>query len=82
MISLSEQASSDWIDDFESSQVRRFKYNHETRVLTVQFVSTGSVYEYIDVPVEIYEQFKAAESKGSYFIRNIKRGPYRYQRIS
>jgi hypothetical protein len=37
----------------------------------------GAVYQYFDVPEEIYHRLLAAESKGNYFNRYI-RGHFRY----
>lgn len=64
---------------FVSSQLLGFGYDSEREILAVQFHS-GAIYHYFDVPPEIHSGLIAAESKGSYFIRNIKRGPYRYEK--
>jgi len=69
-----------WHDTPQSSQVSGFGYDPSTQVLTVSFVSTGTTYDYFGVPQNVFDEMVAAESTGSYFIRNIKRGPYRYQR--
>lgn len=69
-----------WHTDFDSSQITGYGYDAERNVLTIEFKSTGTTYDYFDVPTIIYEDLKAAESKGSYFIRNVKRGPFKYQK--
>jgi hypothetical protein len=63
-----------------SSQLTAYGYDAATSVLAIQFKSSGSVYHYFDVPQSVFDGLNAAESKGSYFIRNIKRAPYRYAR--
>jgi hypothetical protein len=60
----------------ESSVVRSVGFS---RVVEIEFES-GRVYQYIDVPEEIYQGMLAAESKGKYFNSHI-RGKYNYQEI-
>ena len=50
-----------------------------SRVLEIQFES-GKVYQYFDVPEDVYEDMLNAESKGKYFNSHI-RGKYNYQEI-
>jgi hypothetical protein len=50
-----------------------------SRVLEIQFES-GRIYQYYDVPQEIFDGMLNAESKGKYFNANI-RGKFRYQEI-
>lgn len=50
-----------------------------SRVLEIRFES-GRIYQYYDVPQEIYEGMLAAESKGRYFNAHI-RDKYPYQEI-
>jgi len=65
----------------QSSQLAAFGYDAQTKTLEIWFKSTGTTYHYFDVPPEVFDALKAAPSKGSYFIRNIKRAGFRYQRI-
>lgn len=46
-------------------------YDNDQALLEVTF-RNGGVYEYLDVPVEIYEQLMNASSHGIYFNQNIK----------
>ena len=69
-----------WKSDFESSQLAAYAYDAPTKTLAIRFVSTDSVYHYFDVPETIYFGLNLAESKGSFFIHNIKRSPFRYER--
>ena len=64
----------------ESSNIAAIGYDREAQRLLVQFTN-GSVYSYSDVPVEVFDNFKAAESKGRYLNDYIK-GVYNYERVS
>lgn len=60
-----------------STVIRYFSYDNARRTLRVTFV-TGRRYVYEGVPPEVFEAFKAAFSKGSFFNREIRdRYPYR-----
>ena len=64
----------------ESSNLAGIGYNRSARVLEIEFRS-GAVYRYREVPAEIYEGLLNAESKGGYFIRQI-RGRYEFRRMN
>ena len=63
-----------------STVIRSIEYNAANAVLTIVFV-TGSVYDYFDVPQEVYEQFKSFREKGVFYNEQIK-GKYRFARVS
>ncbi|AKJ64776.1 KTSC domain-containing protein [Kiritimatiella glycovorans] len=67
-----------WTESPESSNITRFGYDEASQVLFVEF-KNGSVYQYFDVPSTLFEQMKAAPSKGGFLAQNIK-GTYRYAR--
>ena len=67
-----------WITNFESSTISAFDYIKESKVLIVEF-KNGGRYKYFDVPATIFEQMKAAPSKGQFLAQNVK-GAYRYAR--
>jgi hypothetical protein len=46
-------------------------YDPVTRTLRIVYVS-GSVYDYKDVPEEVYREMKKAPSKGTYLNEEIK----------
>ena len=54
-----------------SSVVSSFHYNEKSHTLRVIFIS-GMVYDYINVPPEVYAAMKRARSKGTYLNRHIK----------
>jgi len=62
----------------KSTTMRSIGYEASTRVLAIEFQS-GEVYEYLDVPIEMYKTLSEAESKGKYFNREI-RDNYRHER--
>lgn len=68
-----------WIDTTESSNIARFRYDEANQVLTVEF-KNGGAYNYFDVPETVFEQMKAAPSKGRFLAQSIK-GVYRYARL-
>ena len=70
----------------QSSNIKSIGYDQISRLLVVEFLS-GSVYEYYNVPLEIYAQLKTPNrwggSYGKAFYALIKKGsrfPYRLLR--
>lgn len=62
----------------ESSNIANFGYDEKRQVLRVEF-RNGSVYEYFDIPSQVFQEMERAGSKGSYLAQNIK-GRFRYAR--
>jgi hypothetical protein len=62
-----------------SSNIRSIGYDQKTQTLEVEFLK-GGVYQYFDVPWGTWLGFVAADSKGKYFIAQI-RDSYRYSRV-
>lgn len=63
-----------------SSVVARIHYYVETATLRVVYVS-GTIYDYLNVPQEVYEEMKAASSKGT-FLNNRIKGVYDFRKVS
>lgn len=63
-----------------SSVVSGIQYYPSTSTLRIIFVS-GTIYDYINVPEQIYGEMKKAFSKGTYLNKKIK-GFYRYKKIT
>jgi hypothetical protein len=63
----------------ESSVLSAAAYDYETRVLRLTFKS-GRVYDYLDVPVQVYNQFMNSHSHGWTFNQVIRRR-YKHKRI-
>src|SRR5256714_14982043 len=55
----------------ESTTVRSVGYERRSRTMEIEFQS-GTVYQYVDVPARVYEEFWRAESKGKYFNCEIR----------
>lgn len=68
-----------WIATPESSNIAGFDYLKDQQVLIVEF-NHGGRYNYYDVPEMVFEDMKAAASKGQYLAKVIK-GSYRYARV-
>jgi lysyl-tRNA synthetase class 2 len=63
-----------------STVIRSIEYNAATAVLTIVFIA-GTIYEYYDVPAEVYEQLKSYREKGVFYNKQIK-NKYRFARTS
>ena len=62
-----------------SSNVKSVGYDPAESVLEVEF-NSGALYQYYDVPEEVYNDFMVAASKGK-FLWNHIRDVYEYDRI-
>jgi hypothetical protein len=58
-------------DSIDSSWISGINYDFNDRILTVDTTS-GNVYDYKNVPYDVYEDFLAAESAGRFFNQKIK----------
>ena len=54
-----------------STAIKRFKYDLKTKTLKIWFVN-GGAYNYFDVPESIVLNFAQAQSKGRFFVQNIR----------
>lgn len=63
-----------------STVVSNMAYDAVTSTLRIKFVS-GLVYDYKNVPVEIYQAMKSSGSKGIYLNRYVK-GNYTFKKIN
>lgn len=54
-----------------SSNIAKVRYSEIDLKLKIKFVNGGE-YDYTPVSLELYEQFMAAESKGKFFLSNIR----------
>jgi hypothetical protein len=62
-----------------SSNIAEVGYDENSRTLEVLFMS-GNLYQYFDVPSQIYAELMQAGSVGQYLNANIK-GNFRYARV-
>lgn len=56
----------------ESSFLDKVGYDPETRTLAIQMKNSSDIYTYSDVPAAVYEGLLEADSKGGYFVQQIK----------
>lgn len=54
-----------------SSGLASIGYSRALGTLEVEF-KHGAVYQYLDVPAEVFAAFEAAESKGAFFNKAVK----------
>jgi hypothetical protein len=65
------------ICEIESSNLVKTEYDSETNKLMATF-KNGIIYEYEDVPHQVYTRFRMTESQGKFFSSKIaKTHPYK-----
>ena len=55
----------------QSSDIKSVGFDKESRVLEVEFKS-GAVYQYVNVPENIYQEFISSDSLGRYLNTEIR----------
>lgn len=55
----------------QSSNLASVGYDAENEILEVEF-NHGGIYQYFDVPLDVYEELMEASSHGVYFSANIR----------
>lgn len=60
---------SSW-EEVTSSMISAFRYDENKQILEVQF-QNADTYRYLNVPAEVAEGLRQAESKGSYMQDNV-----------
>ena len=68
------------INEYDSTNLGKTKYNTETNDLIVEFAKGGS-YIYENVPISIFTKMRMAKSQGKYFSKNIARS-YKYKKLA
>jgi len=63
----------------ESSNIASIGYDQNATTLEIEF-HNGSVYQYFEVPLEVYQNFIQAESKALFFSERIK-GYFSYAKV-
>lgn len=61
-----------------SSNISSIGYDEENEILEIEF-KKGEIYQYFDVPYEVYDELMNAESHGKYLAANIK-NVYKYEK--
>jgi hypothetical protein len=62
-----------------SSNVESVGYDENNETLEIEF-KNGSIYQYFDVPKNIFDSLMLSGSVGAYLASNIK-GVYRFSRV-
>ena len=62
-----------------SSNLASIGYDAENEILEVEF-KHGGIYQYFDVPENVYDELMNADSHGVYFSANI-RNNYEFEKI-
>ena len=77
---ISEQISGHTISvDISSSNLKHASYNTSTKILTTTF-NNGSIYEYYELPWEIFTKLRMSDSQGKFFNAEISK-KYKYKKI-
>ena len=80
MAIISEQISGATITvEIKSSNLKFAVYNTNTKTLTTTF-NNGSIYEYYDLPWDIFTKLRMTESQGKFFNEHISR-KYKYKKV-
>ena len=66
--------------DVVSSNLASVGYDPSSMTLEIEFKKSG-VYQYFNVPEDIYEELMNADSHGEYFDAYIKKGGYSYKKV-
>ena len=67
----------------DSSLIKSAGYDRDTRVCEIEFVSKsgpGPVYRYHEMRQQDYDDFRAANSKGRFFLKKIK-GKFPFEKV-
>ena len=67
------------INEIQSSNIRKTEYDTNDKTLLVEF-NNGAKYEYLDVPHQLYTQFRMSDSQGKFFSTKISK-TFKYKKI-
>ncbi|SEW48630.1 KTSC domain-containing protein [Chryseobacterium wanjuense] len=62
-----------------SSVINHYLYFPETEILRIIYQS-GAVYDYLDVPQEIFDRFRSVQSKGR-FLNYVIKPKFKYRKV-
>jgi hypothetical protein len=63
-----------------SSNLKAVGYDPSTKTLEIEFLN-GGLYQYSNVPQNIYDGLMLASSHGQYFDSHIKKGGFPYHKL-
>jgi len=64
----------------ESTMILGIGYDPNNAILEIEFKSNNQVWQYSDFPEHLWYEFESSDSKGKYFLREIK-GNYLETRV-
>ncbi len=64
----------------KSSNLVSVGYDQQQQILEIEF-NTGSIYQYLNVPADLYNGLMSADSQGRYFDAQIRNAGYVYRQI-
>lgn len=67
------------INEIQSSNIKKSEYDTETKKMLVTF-NNGLIYEYDNIPHQLYTQFRMSESQGKFFSTKISK-VFKYKKI-
>ena len=67
------------ICEIESTNLTKTDYDTISKKLIVEF-KNGTLYEYEEVPHQLYTQFRMSQSQGSFFSKNIEKN-YKFKKL-
>lgn len=67
------------LNEIKSSNMVRSEYDTETKQMVVEFTN-GTRYQYLEVPHNVYTQFRMSESQGKFFTTNISK-KFKYNKL-
>jgi hypothetical protein len=77
---LSEKIEGKLIEvKIQSSNIKSSTYNTEDKTLLIEF-NNNSLYQYNEVPWEVFTKFRMSESQGKYFNSDISK-KYKYEKV-
>lgn len=62
-----------------STNIEAIGYDESSQTLQVEF-KNGATYQYFDVPEQVFDSLRDADSVGAYLAANIK-GTYRFSKV-
>ena len=54
-----------------STVIKKYEYDSENQMLTLEYVS-GLIYDYLNVPKIVFDEFRGAFAKGIFLNKHIK----------
>lgn len=67
------------INEIKSSNIKKTEYDTNSKNLKVVF-NNDAVYEYDEIPHQVYTKFRMAESQGKFFSSEIAK-KYKYKKV-